>query len=291
MKDIEDIFREQFADAETQPPADAWQTIENRLPKRMAAKRRKGRRPLSYAIAAVGAVAAVTVAVALLHDNTEVEEKTIVAQTSIENVRQVPSSVTDIPQVGTEQEKQSSVPVVKKDAGNQTVEVVKQETNTAKLAERQSIANQQRPSQPQTVVGKSATIRSENVAENSAPDVEKYEIPDEETSHSIAAETNPTAEKETSEPIQQRPEQQKIVIPNLVTPNGDGYNDCWVIPDLEKYGPMQVQIYTAQSKRVYSSQDYRNNFCFEGLPDGNYFYIIVFKELNRTLRGVLVVKR
>ena len=36
MKDIEDIFREQFADAETQPPADAWQAIENRLPKRMA---------------------------------------------------------------------------------------------------------------------------------------------------------------------------------------------------------------------------------------------------------------
>ena len=82
-----------------------------------------------------------------------------------------------------------------------------------------------------------------------------------------------------------------IVIPNLLTPNGDGYNDCWVIPNLENYGTVQVQIYTDKSKRIFNSSDYHNEFCGDGYPDGNYFYVIQFREHNVSRRGVLVIKR
>ncbi|MBQ7279138.1 MAG: gliding motility-associated C-terminal domain-containing protein [Bacteroidales bacterium] len=83
----------------------------------------------------------------------------------------------------------------------------------------------------------------------------------------------------------------EIFIPNILTPNGDGYNDCWVIPDLAGYGRVAVQIYTAQSKRVYVSDDYRGDFCGDDLPSGNYFYVLTLREHNYSRRGVLVIKR
>ena len=81
------------------------------------------------------------------------------------------------------------------------------------------------------------------------------------------------------------------IIPNVITPNGDGYNDCWVIPDLERYGKVQVQIYTAGNQRVYSSPSYDNSFCGADLPSGNYFYILKLHDYNIVRRGVLVIRR
>ena len=96
-------------------------------------------------------------------------------------------------------------------------------------------------------------------------------------------------EKQQSQPKEEK-QQIYIPIPNILTPNGDGYNDCWVIPDLEQYGKAQVQIFTAHSKRVFYTGNYRNDFCGAGLPDGDYFYIIVFRDINVTRRGVLVIQ-
>ena len=83
----------------------------------------------------------------------------------------------------------------------------------------------------------------------------------------------------------------KLLIPTLLTPNGDGINDCWVIPDLEQYGQVQLQIYTAQSQRVYSNNDYHNDFCGNGLPEGNYFYVLVLRDYNYSRRGVFVIRK
>ena len=96
-------------------------------------------------------------------------------------------------------------------------------------------------------------------------------------------------EKQQSQPKEEK-QQIYIPIPNILTPNGDGYNDCWVIPDLEQYGKAQVQIFTVHSKRVFYTGNYRNDFCGAGLPDGDYFYIIVFRDINVTRRGVLVIQ-
>ena len=82
-----------------------------------------------------------------------------------------------------------------------------------------------------------------------------------------------------------------ISIPNVVTPNADGHNDCWRIPDLAKYGRASVQIFTAQRKRVYASDNYNGDFCGDDLPSGNYFYELNIRQYNYVRRGVLVIKR
>jgi gliding motility-associated-like protein len=64
---------------------------------------------------------------------------------------------------------------------------------------------------------------------------------------------------------------------NIITPNGDGYNDKWQIFLLEKIGPCSVNIFNKWSLEVFSSSDYNNNWegTFNGKPlqEGTYYYI------------------
>lgn len=64
---------------------------------------------------------------------------------------------------------------------------------------------------------------------------------------------------------------------NLITPNGDGFNDLWLI-DLAKLRPAKVAIYSRAGRQVYSSNDYNNDWggTYNGnhLPEGTYYYLI-----------------
>ncbi len=72
-----------------------------------------------------------------------------------------------------------------------------------------------------------------------------------------------------------------LKIQNILTPNGDGYNDVWEISMLNAISPARVFIYTRSGMSVISdgdSNNYKNNWNgqFNGnpLPEGSYFYII-----------------
>ncbi|MBQ9472994.1 MAG: gliding motility-associated C-terminal domain-containing protein [Bacteroidales bacterium] len=82
-----------------------------------------------------------------------------------------------------------------------------------------------------------------------------------------------------------------LFIPNLLTPNGDGYNDVWRIEGLPGLGVAQVVIYTPQGRQVYKSNNYKNDFDGANVPDGNYIYTFQIKEQNIMRRGALVIKR
>lgn len=62
-----------------------------------------------------------------------------------------------------------------------------------------------------------------------------------------------------SEPIEQFPDVANI--PNLISPNGDGINDTWVIPTQYVSGTnTEVRIFTNQGKVVLQTNDYQNNW-------------------------------
>jgi gliding motility-associated-like protein len=69
-----------------------------------------------------------------------------------------------------------------------------------------------------------------------------------------------------------------VGILNLITPNGDGYNDVWLIQDLDKISPARVAVYTRSGAMVYQNNDYKNdwNGYYNGnpLPEGTYYYVI-----------------
>ncbi|MBO9727266.1 MAG: DUF11 domain-containing protein [Chitinophaga sp.] len=65
-----------------------------------------------------------------------------------------------------------------------------------------------------------------------------------------------------------------IFIPNIVTPNGDGKNDHFVIPGLDRYPGSSLMIYNRWGNQVYQNKNYDNKWDGNGLNEGTYYYIL-----------------
>lgn len=81
---------------------------------------------------------------------------------------------------------------------------------------------------------------------------------------------------------------------NLITPNGDGYNDVWLIDNYEAIRPVRVAVYTRAGALVYQDNNYQNNWngYYNGnpLPEGTYYYIIEGKN-GMVIKGPLSIIR
>ncbi|MBC7450117.1 MAG: gliding motility-associated C-terminal domain-containing protein [Cytophagales bacterium] len=65
---------------------------------------------------------------------------------------------------------------------------------------------------------------------------------------------------------------EEIKIPNIFTPNNDTHNQCFEIVGL--YPGWNVEIYNVWNKRIFKNENYKNDFCGEGLSSGVYYYIV-----------------
>ena len=69
----------------------------------------------------------------------------------------------------------------------------------------------------------------------------------------------------------------------VITPNGDGYNDMWRIQFIELYPNNEVFIYDRWGQRVYHKKGYTNNEGWEAkyigsdMPVSTYYYILKIK--------------
>jgi len=87
----------------------------------------------------------------------------------------------------------------------------------------------------------------------------------------------------------------KFIIPNVLTPNGDGRDDKFIVRGLEKYPGSKLFIYNLLrgGRLVYQSKDYKNDWAGEGCYQGLYSYQLEVKEDGRwkIYRGMLVIIR
>jgi gliding motility-associated-like protein len=65
-----------------------------------------------------------------------------------------------------------------------------------------------------------------------------------------------------------------IIIPNIITPNGDGANDYFKIKNIEYHPNSSLTIFDRWGKKVYSSASYSNEWKGDGLNDGTFFYVL-----------------
>lgn len=84
-------------------------------------------------------------------------------------------------------------------------------------------------------------------------------------------------------------------IPNLISPNGDGINDTWVIPQQYVAGTnTEVVIMTNQGKVVLKTNDYQNNWPQDQLNLNSvnqvYYYIIKPKNKKERKGSITIVK-
>lgn len=78
---------------------------------------------------------------------------------------------------------------------------------------------------------------------------------------------------------------------NVITANGDGRNDTWIIDNIALYPNHQVTISNRWGQQVYESNQYRNQWTGDQLPAGTYFYFIQVPDRNITLKGWLQLIR
>lgn len=77
-------------------------------------------------------------------------------------------------------------------------------------------------------------------------------------------------------------------IPNVITPNGDGRNDRFVITNIENRS-WQLTIINRWGNRVYESRAYQNDWDGGNLPPALYYYQLRNNALNRSYKGWLQI--
>ena len=74
------------------------------------------------------------------------------------------------------------------------------------------------------------------------------------------------------------------MIPNLITPNGDGPNDLFKINTAE---PVDLVIYNRWGDKVFEQENYKNEFDGSDLVTGVYYYKMMFREDGTSCQGWL----
>jgi gliding motility-associated-like protein len=84
-----------------------------------------------------------------------------------------------------------------------------------------------------------------------------------------------------------------VIISNMMTPNGDGFNDTWIIQNIENYPRTKVTVVTRQGQEVYRSDSYNNKW--DGTQDGNkladgtYYYVVQFEGATKVYKGAITI--
>ncbi|HWV66642.1 Calx-beta domain-containing protein [Chitinophaga sp.] len=69
-----------------------------------------------------------------------------------------------------------------------------------------------------------------------------------------------------------------LLFPNVITPNGDGKNERFIIGGLEKYPGSTLYIFNRWGGQVYQSKDYRNDWNGSNLNESTYYYILEVRK-------------
>lgn len=72
-----------------------------------------------------------------------------------------------------------------------------------------------------------------------------------------------------------------IVIPNVVTPNGDGVNDVFLIQNLDKNKASKLVVLNRWGNVVFESENYQNDWIPNSLVDGVYFYLFTLADTEK----------
>jgi gliding motility-associated-like protein len=86
-----------------------------------------------------------------------------------------------------------------------------------------------------------------------------------------------------------------IRVANTFTPNGDGVNDTWAIPDLSFYPNCVLKIFNRYGNEIVESRGYTKpwdgNMFGTPVPTGTYYYVIDTKDGQPKLTGSLTILR
>jgi gliding motility-associated-like protein len=86
-----------------------------------------------------------------------------------------------------------------------------------------------------------------------------------------------------------------VKIASLMSPNGDGVNDTWIINNIDAYPNNEVKVFDGNGRIVFQKKGYTNGSGWDGtlngsvLAEGYYFYIIDYGEGKGKLKGSITI--
>ncbi|MBC9914622.1 Ig-like domain-containing protein [Chitinophaga varians] len=87
----------------------------------------------------------------------------------------------------------------------------------------------------------------------------------------------------------------KLDATNLLTPNGDGKNDRWVVRNLDSYPDNEVKIFDRTGRLIYQRRNYSNDWdgTLNGHPlaEGTYYYVLTVNGTSRVWKGFITIIR
>ncbi len=143
------------------------------------------------------------------------------------------------------------------------------------------------------------TLKWYDPTHNSVPPTPKPVITTEGVFYWYVSQTNGTCEsaKDSIAVIVTVDEcKEDIKVHNVITPNGDGKNDKWVIVNLEIYPNNTVQLFNKLGDKIFEQSHYMNDWEGGNIPSGMYYYVIDLGTKNRvtgktSYTGYLMIKR
>ena len=87
----------------------------------------------------------------------------------------------------------------------------------------------------------------------------------------------------------------KLLVSNVITPNGDGQNDTWKIFNAASFDDISIQIMDRWGKEVYAAKEYQTewdgNVNLDNLAEGTYIYLITFTGSDQVYKGTVNILR
>lgn len=82
---------------------------------------------------------------------------------------------------------------------------------------------------------------------------------------------------------------------NMITPNGDGKNDVWIVKNLEDFPVNELSIYNREGKLVYTKVGYDNSWdgTYNGmaLTEDTYYYVLTIDSGKKVMKGFVSLVR
>jgi gliding motility-associated-like protein len=87
-----------------------------------------------------------------------------------------------------------------------------------------------------------------------------------------------------------------LEIPTIITPNGDGYNDTWIIRNIDLFPDAEVSVFNRWGEQVFHTKNLLAN-PWDGtsggklLPTDSYHYILRLNDGSKPRSGVISIIR
>jgi gliding motility-associated-like protein len=87
----------------------------------------------------------------------------------------------------------------------------------------------------------------------------------------------------------------ELLANNMITPNGDGVNDTWIVKNIHLYPNNELKIYDRDGRLVFDMIGYDNTWggMFNGnpLPEDSYYYVLYFDSGKAKKAGFISIVR